>query len=204
MEVSANEKPFRVLVLFDFDGTLTTRDTMLELIKFRYGPLRFWLGLMVLSPIMLLMKAGFVTAQRGKEMMLSLFFANTKEAAFTELANRFSTNVMPGIIRSKALEKFQWHREHGHEVVIVSASAGHWIRPWAMHFQTQVIATELEVVNGNITGRLKTPNCNGEEKVKRVLQNFQLSNYAVTFVYGDSKGDLPMLKLASKPFYRSF
>jgi len=204
MEVRANEKPQRVLALFDFDGTLTTRDTMLELIKFRYGPVRFWLGLVLLSPVLLLMMAGFVTAQRGKEIMLSLFFANTSEVAFTELANRFSICVIPGIIRPKALEKFQWHLEHGHEVVIVSASAGHWIRPWATHFQTQVIASELEVVNGNITGRLRTPNCNGEEKVKRVLENFQLSNYAITFAYGDSKGDMPMLKLATKPFYKSF
>jgi phosphatidylglycerophosphatase C len=40
----------RRIAFFDFDGTITTKDTLLEIIKFQKGTLRFYTGFLLCSP----------------------------------------------------------------------------------------------------------------------------------------------------------
>lgn len=47
-------------------------------------------------------------------------------------------------------------------------------------------------------------NCHGIEKVNRIRNAVDLSNYDDIYAYGDSKGDSGMLDLATRRFYRSF
>ena len=47
------------LAIFDFDGTLTTKDTLLAFIEFTKGKRRLYQELLLLSPELILMKLGF-------------------------------------------------------------------------------------------------------------------------------------------------
>ena len=49
----------KVLALFDFDGTLTKKDTMFEFIRFSKGNLMLLIGLIISFPILVLYKLGF-------------------------------------------------------------------------------------------------------------------------------------------------
>lgn len=60
---------------FDFDGTLTKKDTLIEFIKFSMGKTRFLMGFLLYSPILVLMKLHF--SPTGKRSRL---FSSTSSA----------------------------------------------------------------------------------------------------------------------------
>jgi len=90
------------------------------------------------------------------------------------------------------------------KVVIVSASISNYLKPWCDEMGFDLIPTELEVIDGKLTGRFSTPNCNGKEKVRRIKEKYNLSEYNEIHVFGNSKGDLPMLELATHKYYKFF
>lgn len=86
----------------------------------------------------------------------------------------------------------------------MSASPENWISPWAQKMQVELIATQLEVQNGSITGKIAGKNCHGQEKVSRIKSKYSLADYAEIAAYGDTKGDLAMLALAHRAVYKPF
>jgi hypothetical protein len=66
------------------------------------------------------------------------------------------------------------------------------------------ISTKLEVKNGVLTGRFSTLNCNGQEKVIRIKEKYDLIIYDEIHVFGNSKGDFPMLDLGTHKYYKYF
>jgi phosphatidylglycerophosphatase C len=192
------------LALFDFDGTITTRDTMIDLMLYNVGFIRFSLTMLSLLPHLLLMKIGLVSIQRAKELMLRRFWGGMHVSEFKAICNRYCEERLPSIIHRDAWNKIKWHLQLGHYVVIVSASAENWVLPWAQANGLQVIATQLEVVKDTLTGNLASPNCNGPEKVARIRQSLDVENFKPVYAYGNSKGDTQMLQMADFCFYRKF
>jgi phosphatidylglycerophosphatase C len=194
----------RTIAFFDFDGTITTKDSLLEFIKFCKGRMNFYKGFLLNSPYLIAYKAGIITNQRAKEKVLAHFFKNTTLADFNLMAERFTQEVLPGLIRPGALAEIASLQQKGAEIVIVSASPGNWIKPWATQMSVSLIATNLVAEEGKITGIINGKNCYGEEKVNRIKQLYDLTGYDTIYAYGDSSGDQPMLALAGKPFYKPF
>jgi phosphatidylglycerophosphatase C len=60
------------------------------------------------------------------------------------------------------------------------------------------VATELEVVDGQLTGRLAGGNCRGDEKVRRLAALFG-DPAPLAWAYGDSRDDRPLLAAARHP-----
>lgn len=96
----------------------------------------------------------------------------------------------------------EWHKRQGDTVVVVSASIDLWLKDWCKAQQADLIATMLEVKDGRISGRFLTKNCNGREKVRRIEERFNLSDFDYTYAYGDRPGDRPMLAMANERYYR--
>ena len=122
---------------------------------------------------------------------------------FSEKAKQFSLNNIDHIIIPKAIKMLKAYQENGDKVVIVSASFSCYLKSWCLNNGFELLATELEVQNEKITGKFLGKNCYGEEKLKRIRLSYDISNYEV-HVYGDTKGDFPMMKIANKSFYRVF
>lgn len=192
------------IAFFDFDGTITTKDTLLEFIKFSKGHLKFWLGFLLNSHYLLAYKTKIITNQAAKEKVLAFFFRGTSDASFRETCASFSKNILPGLIRPKALDEIRKLQREGKTIVVVSASPENWIREWTDNENVHLLASRLEIKEGKLTGRILGKNCHGDEKVKRITEAYQLSDYNEIFAYGDSKGDRPMLKLANNGFFRPF
>ena len=102
------------------------------------------------------------------------------------------------------MNKIKEHQNNNDVVVVVSASAENWISGWCQQNNINYLATRLEIINGNLSGKLSGPNCNGEEKVNRIKANYTLSDYSTIYCYGDTNGDKPMLQLATFTAYRPF
>ena len=194
----------RPIAFFDFDGTITTKDTLLEIFKYRHGKARFYLGFLLNSPFLVAYKAGIISNQLAKEKTLKLFFGGMKVDEFNAFCGQFAAEIIPSLVRKKALREIDQLKQAGAEVVIVSASPENWLQPWCATLNLPLLATQLEVHNNTITGKIKGNNCHGEEKVRRIKEAYDLSDYKEIYCYGDTSGDKPMLALATYAFYQPF
>lgn len=177
---------------------------MIELVKFHVGTFRYIAGMIWLSPILLGLKAGWITSHFAKEKLLTHFFKGMDIKLFRQLCRRFFDEKKELLLRDEAVERLRSLRNDGFEIVIVTASAKEWAQFWAVALGTELIATHLEVVDGKVTGKLDGPNCNFSEKVTRIKAQYQLQDYTEIHAYGDSRGDAEMLAIATHPFFRKF
>jgi len=192
------------IAFFDFDGTITTKDTLLEFIKFSKGSLSFYLGFLLYSPYLIAYKIKLISNQSAKEKILRHFFGRMPLEEFTQNCNAFADKVLPALIRPGALQQIRDYQSAGVSVVIVSASPENWLSCWTSKMDLALIGTRLEVKNNSLTGKIMGKNCHGEEKVSRIRNEYELNQYTDIYAYGDSSGDKPMLALATKSFFKPF
>lgn len=192
------------IAFFDFDGTITTKDTLLEFIKFSRGKGKFYTGFLLNSPYLVAYKIKLISNQLAKEKVLRFFFGNMPLNDFQKLCDEFSEKIIPGLIRPSALAEIEKLKKEGATIVIVSASPENWIRKWADSMQLKLITTRLEVNEEKLTGKILGKNCHGFEKVSRIKAEFDLSSFDEIYAYGDSSGDKPMLALAKFGYMKHF
>ncbi len=192
------------LILFDFDGTITDRDSLFDFIQFAVGKPVFYYKLLQAIPFLMAFKIGFISNTVAKQKLLSLYFKGWDSDFFQAQGDRYAIEKIPQIIRPNALKKIQFYLNQGDTVVVVSASISFWLKQWCKQHHLILIATELEIKNHQITGLFASPNCFGQEKVNRIKAQFDLTAYTQIIAYGDSKGDKEMLAFADKGFYRYF
>ena len=194
----------KAIAFFDFDGTITTKDTLLEFIRFSKGSSRFLIGFLLNSPYLIAYKLKVISNQSAKEKVLQYFFKGMPVEQFKQQCHLFSQKMLPGLIRPKAIAEIRKLQIEGYDIVIVSASPEQWIHQWANEMNLHLIASCMETADGKITGKLVGKNCHGDEKVRRILERHVLEDYAIIHAYGDTKGDWPMLQLATSKFYKPF
>ena len=184
--------------LFDFDGTITTKDTLFDFIRFTYGKSGLVKCLLMNVWNLSLYAVKLRSNERAKEIMLATMIKGTSTAVFEELCKRYSMERVPQIIKERTKEIIEKHRSAGETLFIVSASPENWIHPWAMkNGFTEVSATRLEERDGVLTGKFASRNCYGAEKVNRLKEVFTDREQVYLSAYGDSCGDRPMLNYAN-------
>jgi phosphatidylglycerophosphatase C len=190
------------LALFDFDGTVTTSDTWTPFMRFAVRPARMRAGRVLLSPVVVGYRLGMVSASRGREIAARVAFQGEEAATVRQLGVKYATTVLPGTLRQSALERIEWLKLQRDHVVLVSASLDVYLSPWCERHGVDYICTRLEERGGRLTGRYIHGDCSGAEKVRRILERYQLSRYALVYAYGDSGEDREMLELAHRKYYR--
>lgn len=180
---------------FDFDGTLTTRDTLLEFIRYACGTARFLWGFLLYSPLLVLMKLRLYSNGKAKQKVFAHFFKGKAIEEFDTLCQDFS-NTHRHLLRPEVVRQLEQALSEGSEVLIVSASIDNWVQPFFP--KVKVLGTQIEVIDGCLTGRFLTPNCYGQEKVRRIFAlHPDRSEYHLT-AFGDSRGDREMLAFADE------
>lgn len=192
------------IAFFDFDGTITNRDSFMLFTLYITGYPKFILGLFLLSPFFLLYKMKIVTNQFIKSTVIKFFYKGINIKDIEEKSKRFNLEVIKTIIRDKAMMRIQWHKNNNHKIVVVSASSDLWIGSWCRENKLDYITTKLEQSKGALTGNLIGTNCFGPEKVTRIKAKYDLSKYDKVFAYGDSRGDREMLEIADESNFKPF
>lgn len=184
----------RCIAVFDLDGTLTTKDTLLEFIKFACGVPRFYWGFLLFCPILILMKLHLFPNWKAKQLFFSHFFKGWEYNDFKAKGQLFA-NEIKKMENRKMLEKLNDHLNHSDVVYVISASIFEWVQPWCEKIGvSRVLATQIEVdANGIISGRFATKNCYGKEKVRRLLEVEPERRSYILYAYGDSRGDKEMI-----------
>ena len=198
---------------FDFDGTLTTRDTLLLFIRFVCGRWGFVAVFLRYAPLLLLMKLKLYPNWRVKQKVFAHCFAGMTTETFNDYCRSFARKYGSCVLRSEGLATVRKALDEGATVMIVSASVDNWVRPFFDDILTTlsnptafvVLGTEVEAIDGRLTGQFKSRNCYGAEKVHRLSAQLPAQRedcYIVAF--GDSRGDKEMLQYADEAHYKPF
>ena len=194
----------KVLVLFDFDGTLTAKDSFIAFLRASNSPQKFFSGLLFLSPVLIFYKLGIIPNWKAKEIVIRFFYRGMDAENFFGLCKSFSEKNIPMLVKENAVKKLKEHIAAGHRAAVVTASLEPYMEEWCRTIGVDLIGTRLEIAGGKITGRFDGNNCYGEEKAKRIRGKYSLDTFEKIIAYGDSRGDKEMLELAGEKFYRVF
>lgn len=192
------------LVAFDFDGTLTVRDSFTAFLKWRVSPGRYYAGLMRLLPAALIY---VFDRNRGKIKAAAVreFLRGVPLEQLEREARAFAQSEAPKLFRPDALAVWRRWRAGGAKLVIVTASPDVVVAPFARGLGADLlIGSKLTIdADDRVTGPLLGPNCRGAEKVARLKEIFG-DDLSLAAAYGDTSGDKEMLAIAHEKGYRIF
>ena len=194
----------RAIVAFDFDGTLTIRDSFTEFLRWRAGRGGWALGLVRLAPAV----ATYARDRdRGRIKAASVreFLKGVPRAELDVEAGRFADRVWDSFMRPDALKVWNdWGRRGAHRV-IVTASPETTVAPFARRLGADALLGTPLVFDADdrVTGAFASPNCRGEEKVRR-LRAVYGDDVRLAAAYGDTSGDAEMLAIADEAGFRVF
>lgn len=185
------------IAAFDFDGTLTTRDSLLLFIKYTHGfPLRLCRTLPTLFKTVI----GLASRQEAKEALLTELYKGQTRSSLEILGKQFAEKSLDTILRPEMMERFFQHQKQGHRCVLVSANLDVYLVPWGKKYGFDAVLCSLLATDqaGILTGKLARPNCWGPEKVRQLREWMARENLSPSklYAYGDSRGDAEMLAFA--------
>lgn len=191
----------RKVIAIDFDGTLTTKDTFVEFIRFAKGTRAFVLGFLCYAPLLVLMKLHLYPNDKAKQKVFAYFFKDMKIEDFDALCQAFAASSRY-LLRPQGVEAIRQANSEGVEILIISASIDNWVQPFFP--DVKVVGTQVEVKDGRLTGRFLTKNCYGQEKVNRLLSLYPHRQDYCLVAYGDSRGDKELLSFADESHFKPF
>ena len=195
------------IAVFDFDGTITRKDTLIEFIRFVKGSTALCWGLLLHRPWLVLMKMHLYDNGKTKERVFSWFFKGMSLAQFNQLGQLFYETQAEKLLHTDASKAINKHKRHGDIIVILSASIENWVQPFTSALQADgILGTQAEVTDGKLTGRFSTKNCYGQEKVNRLKTwlDANVNEQPYIIAYGDSRGDKELLEFANEKHYKLF
>jgi phosphatidylglycerophosphatase C len=143
------------LALFDFDGTITFKDSFQPFLLYATGRVRKTIATIVLLPLLIGYKLGIIPASKTRAIVSAFAFRGRPLEEIEQFGRAYARDVLPLTVRPKALERLQWHKERGDRVIVVSAALCVYLRGWCRQMDLEVICTELETRDGTITGRYR-------------------------------------------------
>lgn len=196
--------PPREVVAFDFDGTLTVRDSFTAFLRWRAGRGGWALGLAKMTRDM----ARYARDRdRGRIKAASVreFLGGLSRAELEAEAERYAETAWADLMRPDALDVWaDWGRKGAHRV-IVTASPETTVAPFARRLGAEALLGTRLIFDGHdrVTGAFASPNCRGEEKVRRLRAAYG-DNVRLIAAYGDTSGDHEMLAMAEEAGFRRF
>ena len=201
-----------VVVAFDFDGTLTRRDTLIPYLARGLGWPRLLIAFIKCSPWLVGYALRLLPNDLAKARLLRTMLAGRSVAEIEGWTTQWLAKDLPGQLQDWTMARLAWHKGAGHCCVIVSASPDVYLERVALMLGFDgLICTQLAVQGDGsaryLTGEMQTPNCYGEQKVLR-LKSWLAGRFGAgldsveLYAYGDTSGDLPLLRMAQHAWYR--
>jgi HAD superfamily hydrolase (TIGR01490 family) len=190
------------LALFDFDGTITTRETMSDFMHLAVPPQRRAWGKLLLAPWVAAYKLGAISGVAVRSVVVRVGFAGVPLQRVQARGEAFAAEVLPTLLRPEVMARIRWHQLQGDTVAVVSGGLDEYLAPWCRTHGLALVCSALEQREGRLTGRYLGAQCVGEEKARQVRARYDLAAYSHIYAYGDTHEDLPLLDLAHHRVYR--
>jgi HAD superfamily hydrolase (TIGR01490 family) len=197
-----NDRGGSKLAVFDLDGTITRKDTLVPYVLgfLRSRPWRL-AGLARALPV--LVHYGLGRADRGdvKSWFIRTTLGGASRQELLRWTARFVPQLTAGGLHQEALEHITQHQRAGDRLVLISASTDLYVPAIgeALGF-ADVICTELRWDADRLNGKLASPNRRGAEKTLIFQELRQRYPGRQTVAYGNARSDLDHLKLADEAF----
>ncbi len=191
-----------ILALFDFDGTITTREMMPDFVRMAVPRARLRLWGTLLAPWVFGYKAGWVSGSNIRSKIVRAGFSGMPEADYRAAGERFARDVLPGVLRPEAMMRIAWHKARGDTIAVVSGGFDVYLSHWCRAQGIDLLCSKLEIVDGVLTGRFDGAQCVREEKARRVRERYVLREFSAVHAYGDSVEDTDLLALADESWFR--
>ena len=194
----------RQIAAFDFDGTLTVKDSFMDFLRWFAGPVGFAAVMARLGPSALAY-LGHRDRGRLKAAAVRAFLRGLEPAALEAACEAYAAEAWPRMMRPDALQTWEAWRERGACMTIVTASPEPVVAPFARRLGAEVLlGTRLRLdLAGRIDGAFEGENCRALEKVVRLRERFG-PGVRLAAAYGDTSGDTEMLEIAEVKGYRQF
>ncbi len=195
----------REIVVFDFDGTITTKDTFALFLRYYAGTTKWFAKILILLPVFIAYGVKLIDRNQVKAHVIRRFFKGHSVATVNDRAKEFARDVIPGLIRPAAQVELDRHKLDIESLYICSASILPYLRAWGNdNGIKQILATELEVDGDTYTGEIKGWNIWGDGKVRRIEAEFAPDPVTIAEAFGDSRGDQELLHAARVSHYKPF
>lgn len=190
------------LALFDFDGTITTREMLPDFLHYSVPKSRLLIGKIALAPLIVGYRIGWVSGSLLRRAIVWLGYARVPFADYARKGQTFADEMLPGVLRPEVMERIRWHQSQGDQVVVVSGAFDIYLSHWCSQHQLDLICSSLEHRDGKLTGRYLGQQCVRSEKSRRVRERFDLTRFSQIYAYGDTVEDEELLALAHRRFYQ--
>ena len=188
--------------LYDFDGTITSRDTTIFLlIEFvKLSPLRTFVLIWFL--FRMIFAGTILSKQKYKNKAIGYLIKDFNDVQLNKALKAFKIKVGT-IYRPPVLESINKHIQNDITVIVITASPSFAISACLSDLQVLVIGTEFEKIGNKYTGHLKGKNCYGFEKVNRLTKWAKLNNLElkVQSAWSDHISDFDMVRLSAKRYW---
>jgi phosphatidylglycerophosphatase C len=188
------------VAVFDLDGTLSWRDTLLP----------YLLGFLWRHPWRIARLGGAPYAfyrywrdrDRGdlKSRFIRMIMGGASRSTVKAWSESFVATMQPGgRFRPLALAVLEAHRAAGDHLVLMSASPDLYVpRIGALLRVEHTVCTKIRWQGEYLDGRLDSENCRGEEKSRQLLLLRQQYAGASFIAYGNSSSDLDHMREADR------
>ena len=190
------------LALFDFDGTLTTREMLPDFFRRTIPRRRLLIGQVLLAPLIVGYKLGLVSGTVVRSAIVRFGFTGLAFADYDAAGAAFAADVLPGALRADMMQRIAWHRAQGDQVVVVTGALDIYMARWCGSQGLELVCSALEHSDGRLTGSYLGAQCVRAEKARQVLHRYPPANYGEVYAYGDTVEDRELLALATRKFYR--
>lgn len=197
----------RRVAAFDFDGTLSRRDTLVPFLVLAAGRRRFAAAGAKLGLIGARGRVPVRDRDALKAELIAMLFAGRTEESLRSLGERYARDLLSDQLRPEVLQRLEQHRDAGHHTLFVSASLVYYLEPLARELGVDdVLAVEPAVEGGVLTGALARPNVRAEQKAVRLREHLGVDptgplDGIEVWAYGNSSGDHELLAMADHAFW---
>ena len=194
------------IAFFDFDGTITTNDSLNDFFRYLSPNKRIYYKIKYFDTLMhmMLYKLKLISVEKIKIKRINKFFRLHDHETVLKKAKNFSENILTNSIKQSALNEIILHLNNKSDVVVVSASLNILLEHFCYSNKIKLITNNLVFNKYSNKYQFDNNDCNFDEKVNRIRQIYDLSNYSNIYSYGDTSGDLAMLNIANYKYYKYF
>lgn len=195
-------EPGRVAAFFDVDHTLIACNSARKWIEYLWRNDKISIGATLRSVWWLVKYRMSVLDYEDVTTKVVADYAGQSVAELrAEIEAWFHHDVEPSIC-IEGRERIEWHRAQGHTLVLLTSGTFFSVEPLQVILDVpHLVCTQLEIVDGTLTGNYHAPSCFGPGKLRAGIAFAEQHGIDLerSYFYTDSYSDRPMLDRVGHP-----
>lgn len=193
------------LLAFDFDKTITICDTILPVSRYLCEKLNRKNKFIIVQLYFFFFRLHFISSKSFKEKIVATLLKGLNPEFIEKIILKFYQENYSNLLNSEIIELIDSEQQKGNYVIIITSNMQLFVNPIKKILPVNdVFATEVEISDKIILGKIVGDNCSGKVKADILNKCKQKYNPEKVIAYGDSKGDYDMLNFADEGYLLTY